>query len=535
MAKVLVVTPPGPESDELSIKLGEKGYQVITAATGAEAFPMALREMPEVVLMDSALSAMDRWHAVKRLNGESRTSRIPVLTLSSDVHSPAGLQRVLDKVKRTLGPAAVVATPVSSSARVAARPGHTRTAGSEAPPQRTRHPTMSPAPSARHVGPTRPPGSKPPVRHRARTPDSPPQRAPAAAQAAVSPAPVTHRLARPSSGDAGRLLVVDDNDLNRDMLARRLSRRGYEVESAPDGQTAKKMVAEGNFDLVLLDWMMPGLSGIDVLKALREEYSPVELPVIMATAKSEAEDVVHALREGANDYVTKPLNFDVVHARLKTQLQLRSAHQELLQSERRYRALIENTGDMIVQYKLDGEVLYVSPASLTLLGLDPDVVKSRSWYEGLHPVDRNELLSQQEVGLPTNFTYVARMIRGDDSSTWCEVSCRVLRDKSTGEVQLIQAACRDVSEHVERVRGDEPPLPLGGDIMAHPGWRANTEEPTPPRDQAPGGSHPAPPTKASTPIVVIGAAEGLDSAVLRGMTAEEIGERVRAALQTLTE
>ena len=62
------------------------------------------------------------------------------------------------------------------------------------------------------------------------------------------------------------------------------------------------------------------------------------------------------------------------------------------------------------------------------------------------------------ASLPTNFTYVARMERGDQSHIWVETSCRVLRDHETGAVQLIQAACRDVTEHVERISGDEPPL-----------------------------------------------------------------------------
>lgn len=530
------------------MKLGEKGYEVITAATGAEAFPVALREMPSVVLMDSALSAMDRWHAVKRLNGESRTSRIPVLTLSSDAHSPAGLQRVLDKVRRTLGPASVLATPISSSARIAVRPSQDRaislppgaapvTPGT--PPQR--HSTLSPAPSPRHLGPTRPPGSVPPVR---RAPTLPPNTVVDSLPASVTadapvdePPRASKRMVRSEGGgDEGRILVVDDNDLNRDMLARRLARRGYEVESAADGTIAKQMIKTGRYDLILLDWMMPGVSGIDVLKALRDDFTQVELPVIMATAKSEADDVVEALRAGANDYVTKPLNFDVVHARIKTQLQLTRAHTELLQSERRYRALIENTGDMIVQYTLEGQVLYVSPASLTLLGLEPELLLSRSWYDGLHPVDRRELLSQQEKGLPTNFTYLTRMICSDGTPIWVEVSCRVLRDKSTGDVQMIQAACRDVTEHVERVRGDEPPLPLGGDIMAHPGWRASTEEPPPDRISRPALNVAAPAaTRVLSPIVVIGVGEGLDSTVLQGMTPEQIGARVKAALLALTE
>ena len=68
----------------------------------------------------------------------------------------------------------------------------------------------------------------------------------------------------------GSLLVVDDNELNRDMLARRLARRGYTVAVAADGQQALQMLEARQFDLILLDIMMPGISGLDVLKILRE-------------------------------------------------------------------------------------------------------------------------------------------------------------------------------------------------------------------------------------------------------------------------
>ena len=107
----------------------------------------------------------------------------------------------------------------------------------------------------------------------------------------------------------GSLLVVDDNELNRDMLARRLARRGYTVAVAADGQQALQMLEAQQFDLILLDIMMPGISGLDVLKILRERYSVADLPVIMATAKDQSEDIVTALRLGANDYVTNPSIF----------------------------------------------------------------------------------------------------------------------------------------------------------------------------------------------------------------------------------
>ncbi len=100
----------------------------------------------------------------------------------------------------------------------------------------------------------------------------------------------------------GSLLVVDDNEMNRDMLARRLARRGYTVAVAEDGRQALAIIETQQFDLVLLDIMMPGISGLDVLQILRQRYSMAALPVIMATAKDQSEDIVAALQLGANDY-----------------------------------------------------------------------------------------------------------------------------------------------------------------------------------------------------------------------------------------
>src|SRR5712691_13561804 len=89
------------------------------------------------------------------------------------------------------------------------------------------------------------------------------------------------------------------------------------------------MIEAQQFDLVLLDIMMPGISGLDVLKSLRQRYSVTDLPVIMATAKDQSEDIVAALQLGANDYVTKPLDFPVVLARIQTQLSLKRTMQEI--------------------------------------------------------------------------------------------------------------------------------------------------------------------------------------------------------------
>ncbi len=124
----------------------------------------------------------------------------------------------------------------------------------------------------------------------------------------------------------GTILVVDDNELNRDLLSRRLLKKGFEVSLAEDGFAALTWLDNNPCDLVLLDIMMPGMSGIEVLEKIRETRDGTELPIIMATAKDTRDDIVGALRSGANDYVTKPIDFPVVLARVNAQLNLKRAN-----------------------------------------------------------------------------------------------------------------------------------------------------------------------------------------------------------------
>lgn len=126
----------------------------------------------------------------------------------------------------------------------------------------------------------------------------------------------------PSPRFGGRILVVDDDENNRDLLIRRLRLEDHHIEGAEGGRRALEMIHAGDYDLVLLDIMMPEVNGIEVLRRLRETHSPAALPVIMATAKDDSHDVADALKLGANDYVTKPLDMIVLLARIQTQLRL---------------------------------------------------------------------------------------------------------------------------------------------------------------------------------------------------------------------
>lgn len=124
------------------------------------------------------------------------------------------------------------------------------------------------------------------------------------------------------------VLVVDDNDVNCVLLRRKLEAAGHRVTIAHDGPEALAKIDEERFDLVLLDVMMPEMSGIEVLEIIRKKYGVGDLPVIMATAADESADIVNAFTRGANDYVTKPFDFSVVMARTRTQLALRKAIEE---------------------------------------------------------------------------------------------------------------------------------------------------------------------------------------------------------------
>ena len=133
--------------------------------------------------------------------------------------------------------------------------------------------------------------------------------------------------------DLQKILLVDDDEMNGNLLKKRLEKKNFAVSYVSSPQGCLDLLEKESFDLVLLDIIMPEMSGTEVLEKIREKKNNFELPVIMVTAKDEASDVVEALKNGANDYITKPVNMEIAIARVNTQLQIRNLFEDSLKNK----------------------------------------------------------------------------------------------------------------------------------------------------------------------------------------------------------
>lgn len=200
-----------------------------------------------------------------------------------------------------------------------------------------------------------------------------------------SVAPVTPR---PDETTAPKILLVDDEPINLQVLRNVLVPRGYRVVEAENGTDALARVAEDTPDLIVLDVMMDGLSGLDVTRQLRRQFSLLELPIILLTARSRVRDIVAGFEVGANDYVTKPFVKDELLSRISTLLQASRAKQKgeenldlkaeierririedaLRLTQRRTGQLLEALDDGLICVSPKGKVSFANPAASALLG-----------------------------------------------------------------------------------------------------------------------------------------------------------------------
>ncbi len=243
------------------------------------------------------------------------------------------------------------------------------------------------------------------------------------------------------SKPAASLLLVDDEEMNRDMLSRRLELHGYRVTLAEGGREALDLIEQEAFDLVLLDVMMPEMNGFEVLGRIRETYTASELPVIMVTAKTQSTDVVQGFRLGANDYVTKPIDFPVALARISTHVAHRRALEALHESEARYALAARGTNDGLWDWDLRSQALHYSPRWKEMLGFDEAEIgtEAAEWLDRVHAEDRPRVLAALDAhrkGLSPQFESEYRMLDKEQNYRWMLSRGLAVRDERGQAVRM---------------------------------------------------------------------------------------------------
>ncbi len=284
MPRILLVEDNDANRVMLCRRLEQKGYALTPAESGERCLELATADPPDLILMDIGLPGIDGHETTKRLKAGERTRLIPIIALSAHAQAtdrekslaagcvefeskPVQLPTLLAKIEAALKIAAPP-PPSADDTGVFAAP---KAPGDVA---RTAEPPVLP------VAPTVPVGRK-------------------------------------------RILVVEDTEVNRVLLRRRLEKQGFDVTEAADGRIALDLVRRSTFDLVLLDIMMPEVGGYEVLEQLKADPDTAALPVIMISAIDEMSSVVRCIEAGAEDYLTKPYDAVLLQARINACLDKR--------------------------------------------------------------------------------------------------------------------------------------------------------------------------------------------------------------------
>ena len=184
------------------------------------------------------------------------------------------------------------------------------------------------------------------------------------------------------------VLIVDDDEINRIVMEQQLT--DYTVINCSNGLDALTAVAESKPDLILLDLMMPGLNGYEVCQKLRQRYSPIELPIILVTAKNHLEDLTKGFETGANDYLPKPFHNEELKSRVENQLKLSMFHRtnednirlraliksysaadtELRSSRMQLQRILETIDHGFIAFELPGRIFSLNQKAADLLGVD---------------------------------------------------------------------------------------------------------------------------------------------------------------------
>lgn len=295
MPRILLVEDQPANQELFRRRLAGRGFDVLVAGSGERGVEVAKAERPDLVLMDLGLAGIDGWEATRRLKADPATAGIPVIALTAHATAEARRQAALAGCAEfEPKPVAWDALFAKIAAALAARAATADDAVDLG------NPVLADPPAGPKTQSLRGPGLSGGV-----------------------PAPPPRAVEPPAAPTGPRVLVVEDNDPNRDLLCRRLAALGYRTAGARTGTDALALARSGRCDLILLDLILPGADGFQVLRELKADAGLADTPVIVLTAADDAAAAGRCVEAGADDFLTKPCDGAVLRARVGAALDRR--------------------------------------------------------------------------------------------------------------------------------------------------------------------------------------------------------------------
>lgn len=259
-------------------------------------------------------------------------------------------------------------------------------------------------------------------------------------------------MRRSQAGQKGHILVVDDDADSRNLLQERLEGEGYKIDCAAGGHEAIRRLDMASYDLVLLDVVMPDIDGLGVLSHIRQRHSRMAQPVVMISGQDAMPECMKALDLGANDYLDKPVDFNVALARLGTIMAVRQVEAKLQDSEERFALAVEGSSDGHWDWNLETGEIYFSPRWKSLFGY-PDAEMQNtpdSWFEKIHRDDIETVragIAAHIEGVTLRLECRYRVEHKNGSVRWM-VTRGAARRGSNGRAIRIAGSQSDVTEQV---------------------------------------------------------------------------------------